>query len=91
MAIVAQGLEHWFVVPGVEGSNPFGRPLFDSVVMRWLFKKRVAVRKVRGGPIQKALFGLLKRINNEIFRNNVLRNKQIMTTLSKTGSWFDNN
>lgn len=30
MAIVAQGLEHWIVVPGVEGSNPFDRPSLHS-------------------------------------------------------------
>lgn len=34
MAIVAQGLEHWFVVPRVEGSIPFGRPFLQDGILR---------------------------------------------------------
>ncbi len=48
MAIVAQGLEHWFVVPRVEGSNPFGRPFLQNGILRVTIVEAIILGIIQG-------------------------------------------
>lgn len=53
LASVAQGIEHWFPVPKVEGSNPFGgTPIYGSVELASLIAKLILQPK--DGPASNA-------------------------------------